>query len=233
MKTGVIIQARLGSKRFPRKVLADLCGKPMLQHVIDRAKKIKANKHILAVPNGDQQEFAEFAWGIKLMAPMVEEEDVLLRFFTVAFAEKLDVILRITADCPLIEPAVCQEVLDAVTKYKVEYASNIMPRTWPKGLDCEAFTFETLERAQLEAKDEYEREHVTPWMQANCLKTFNLVNPKNPRHLAAIADDNWSVDTPVDLERAREVIFREQYLEDAMPKPSPKVSMQVSGFKSE
>ena len=232
MKTGVIIQARLGSKRFPRKILADLCGKPMLKHIIDRVLKIKADEHLLAVPTADQWELDEFGWDIRTMAPAVAEEDVLSRYWVVSKFFNLEAILRVTADCPFIEPAVCQEVLDSIEKYGVEYASNVMPRTWPKGLDCEAFTFETLTRAYEESKDEYEREHVTPWMQANCLKTYNLVNPNNPRQLAAIYDDNWSVDTPEDLEKARAIMIRTNYITTAIPK-SKTAEMKATGFRSE
>ncbi len=105
------------------------------------------------------------------------EHDVLDRFFGAAQAYSADIVMRITGDCPLISPPLCGSVLAALTRKRVDYASNIEPRTFPKGLDCEAFTFEALTKAHKLCVD---REHVTTWMRKHVKRT-NVAN-------------NWPID---------------------------------------
>lgn len=190
MTTAVIIQARMGSKRFPGKVLAPLAGKPVLQHVIERAKLIGLPV-ILAVPIYDHA-LGEFS-GLTYCG---SEDDVLERYFNAAMHYHIDIIMRITADCPLIDSNLCRKVME---EYEPDYTAIDWPRTYPKGYGCEVFSFSALERAHKEAIDPYDREHVTPWMQRN-LKCKYLENDKDESHL------NFCVDYPEDIARLEQVI---------------------------
>lgn len=105
------------------------------------------------------------------------EHDVLRRFHGAAAWTEAEIVMRITGDCPLICPELCGEVLSIFKERDVEYASNIMPRTFPKGLDCEVFTMQILENAHRCATDLYDREHVTPWIQRSALSKANVALP--------------------------------------------------------
>lgn len=193
MKVGIIVQARMTSTRFPGKPMALLHGRPVLWHVLTAALKIGPTV-ILAVPCQP------------ISLPMVElgsdmgcaiytgtENDVLRRYNSAATCFELDVIMRITADCPKLDPDVCKRVLDAVPT--ADYASNVRPRTYEKGLDCEAFTRGALVNAHHEAVEMYDREHVTPWMQRALGNTANIESG-NPER----AEKDWCVDTPDQLQ---------------------------------
>jgi len=205
MKVVAIIQARIGSTRLPGKVLLPICGRPMIQHVIERAQAIPGVDHVtLAVP---EEELAEFyvvravtgcglAWGPR--------DDVLARYVEAAKWDKPDVIVRITGDCPLIAPEVCREVLEAV-KHGFAFASNdtqtgnTVRSGYPDGLDCECFTAEMLERTHREATKAADREHVTPWLLVHA--PSKLVVSAEPR-----AWPKLSVDTQADLDRVRRIM---------------------------
>ena len=117
---------------------------------------------------------------------MGSENDVLSRYHQAAVSVKADIIMRVTGDCPLIDPEICGRVL-VLMGNGVEYASNVDPRGWPKGLDCEVFTFDALDRAHKEADDPYDREHVTPWMRRN-VHCVNLDGGGDPKL-------RWCLDT--------------------------------------
>ncbi len=191
MKTAVIIQARLGSKRFPRKVLADLNGKTVLRHVLDRASEI-GPPVILATPDRN------------LCTPGIRcfvgpEDDVLKRYLMAANAYSVEIIVRITADCPLLRPDLCRKVLELYEKSGASYAAIGWPMTFPKGYGCEVFSRETLALADKFATDPYDREHVTPWIEQN-LKCAYLTQENDEAHL------NYCIDIPADLERLRGIM---------------------------
>ncbi len=150
MTIAVIVQARLGSKRFPNKVLAQLAGKPVLQHVLERCKEIKGVDVVdCAIPRRDAKALEELIleWGSCVWVQAGDENDVLTRYLGAARFVDASVIMRITGDCPLIDPDVCGEVLAKFQEGGYDYVSNVYPRTWPKGLDCEVFSREVLEWA--------------------------------------------------------------------------------------
>lgn len=189
MTTAVIIQARLGSKRFPRKVLADLAGKPVLERVLERCKLI-GPQVILAVPYGDNEltPIAERQGAPIFFGP---KDDVLKRYFYAANAYAIDIIMRITADCPLIDPDLCRETLEL---YEPDYTAIGWPRTYPRGYGCEVFSKSALDLADKNAITPHDREHVTPWIEWN-LKTKYLTQAKDESEL------NYCVDSPEDIER--------------------------------
>lgn len=213
------------SKRFPGKSLAMLNGKPVIQHVIERAKlirapiKIKRPIHVVvAVPDTPESEpllkFVTGELGVDNACHPGDENDVLARYLATANLFKFDVIMRITGDCPLIDPKVCSEVLQLLLWRKVDYASNIHPeRTFPKGMDCEVFTYDLLEYTYIAVKDgfsgivqDYDKEHVTPFMQReNGIKRALVKSMgKDKSHL------NYCVDHPSDIKRLEEILNKKK-----------------------
>jgi spore coat polysaccharide biosynthesis protein SpsF (cytidylyltransferase family) len=202
-----IIQARLGSERFPRKVLADLCGRPMIHHVYERARRIRGLDNVLiTIPADDAGAFLAMGWSTPWWPPgrawwavHVAVNDVLARFDWVAQAEGADTVMRLTADCPLLDPRICERVLALYqSDLDCEYASNIAPG-YIDGTDCEVFSASALHLAQREATDPFDREHVSPWIRRHvkCL-TLSADSPE-PKQ-------KTSVDTPADLEYVRSLL---------------------------
>ena len=202
----VVVQARLGSSRLPGKVLADLAGKTVLEHVLERCRAIQgASEVCCAVPVGhlDDHVAVEAArCGVSVIRG--SEADVLDRYYQAAIYCGADIVMRVTSDCPVIDPYVAAEVLRIITSGKAEYACNNMPRTWPHGLDCEAFAFEWLEKASREASHPDEREHVTPFIRNHpAVRKANLECPE--RELSA---HRWTLDTAEDLQFLRALFAR-------------------------
>jgi spore coat polysaccharide biosynthesis protein SpsF len=177
MTTVCIVQARMTSKRFPGKVLAELDGKPVLWHVLSRCLQIQELEAVgLAIPGKSRKEksaaaLIEIAERLNIHTTLGPEDDVLSRYLmAVTEQEKylgmpIDRVVRITADCPLIDPLLCTEVV--ISSLRLPFGSNCLKRTFPKGMDCEVFTTSLLREAYDEASDLYDREHVTPWMIRN------------------------------------------------------------------
>jgi spore coat polysaccharide biosynthesis protein SpsF (cytidylyltransferase family) len=197
-----VIQARLGSSRFPRKVLADLQGKPVIQHVVDRARQIRGlDALVLACPAPDAETF-ETVLGASIRVQGVDgpEDDVLARFAAVvAGYPDADVVMRLTGDCPLLNPRVCEQVLGQYlvthTLSSVDYVWNVADG-YVDGEDCEVFSRDLFVRAVGCATDPQDREHVTPWMRRH--GHVSTVFPLRGRH-----GEKTSIDTPADLERIR------------------------------
>jgi spore coat polysaccharide biosynthesis protein SpsF (cytidylyltransferase family) len=123
------------------------------------------------------------------------EKDVLDRYWRAARATGAETVLRVTSDCPLIDPTVCDDVLALLSKEGADFATNNMPKSWPHGLDCEAFTFEWLDRAAQEAIRPSEREHVTPFMRHHPeVRKVNLPCPAGD-----LSDNRWTLDTDADM----------------------------------
>ena len=199
MNVVAIIQARMGSSRLPGKVMMDLAGAPMLARVTARVQRASTlNDVAIATTTAPQDDVIE-RWAKRHGWPLFRgsEEDVLDRYYQAAKAFNAEIIVRVTADCPLIDPvvidAVVQELLER--QPEIEYASNVFPRrTYPRGLDVEAFRFDTLERIWREDLNPAWREHVTPYIHRNSkiFRTYNLCYPKDLSHF------RWTVDTMED-----------------------------------
>jgi glutamate-1-semialdehyde 2,1-aminomutase/spore coat polysaccharide biosynthesis protein SpsF len=206
MTTAVIVQARFGSTRLPGKVLLDLGGRTVLHRVLQRCRDISGVDAIVcAVPDkaasGPIEDVAKEC-GAKIFRGA--ENDVLDRYLGAARAIKADIVLRVTSDCPLIDPAVCGQVLALRARENSDYAANNMPRSFPLGLDCEAFTLAALTRAAGTATDTYDREHVTPWLRrADGIRRVNLSSGN-----AALAAHRWTLDYPEDIDFFRAVSAR-------------------------
>lgn len=210
----------MGSQRFPGKVVAPLLGKPVLQHVIERCNRIRGPlgstiQVVVAVPDTPESEpILQLTDKMHIHSFLGSELNVLDRYYKAAMHYKFDYIVRITADCPFIDPIVCVEVLHLLIWRKCDYVSNChIDRTYPKGLDCEAFTLDCLEVAyminnttaisNLDALKEvkHNQEHVTPWMiNEPIIKKALIKQKKNMSHL------NYCVDYPKDIKRLEKLV---------------------------
>jgi glutamate-1-semialdehyde 2,1-aminomutase/spore coat polysaccharide biosynthesis protein SpsF len=198
MPTVAIIQARLGSSRLPGKVLADVTGRPMLARVVERTRRAAGvDKVIVATStNPGDDAIARFCAESGIPCFRGDENDVLDRFYHAAREHGADTVVRITADCPLIDPAVIDRVVAAFCDGGVDYASNSMHYTYPDGLDVEVFRFDALERAWKEAAKPSEREHVTPYLRlSGHFRTKNVAYEGGP----SLHRHRWTVDEPQDL----------------------------------
>ncbi len=198
MKTVAIIQARMGSTRLPGKVLKQLCGKSVLDHVVARVRAASGVDEIIVAttdsPADDILAAASSQLGVTVFRG--SEADVLSRYRFAAVKAGADVVIRVTSDCPLLDSSVLAGMLDRFTALrrngeKVDYLSNTIARTFPRGLDAEIFTIDALERAHKEARRNYEREHVTPFIYDNP-DIFGLRNFQCDTDYAAY---RWTLDT--------------------------------------
>lgn len=203
-----IIQARMDSTRLPGKVLKDISGKPMLWHMLNRLKLSNGiDNIILAIPNSVQNDRLEdLAKGLKLHCFRGSEEDVLDRYYKAALEFGGDVIVRLTSDCPLIDPCITDRVIEEHLLTDSDYTSSGIKRTFPRGLDTEVFSFDALKRAHEEAKQDYEREHVTPYiyLHPEIFKLESVEASGKQRR----PDLRLTVDTEEDLKLIREIFKR-------------------------
>lgn len=168
-KIGCIVQARMGSSRLPGKVLKKIAGKPILGYVIERLRQCEnLDKIIIATSvKENDNEIEEFCKLQKVKCFRGSEKDVLARYFNCASFYKLDAIVRITADCPLLSPKVVDMAVNLFKQSDCDYVSNTVERAFPKGLDVEVFSFEALKKAFENAVKPEEREHVTIYIYHN------------------------------------------------------------------
>src|SRR5271168_4885522 len=198
-----IIQARMGSSRLPGKSLAEIEKRPMLWHVIQRVKQATLVDRVAVATSVSQADDAIEKMCQENGVPCYRgsEHDVLDRFYAAARAEKASQVVRITADCPLIDPEVVDRVVRRFQRGDLDYASNAMVRSYPDGLDTEICSFSALERAWHEAHKPSEREHVTPYLRSGKFRTANVENDSNSLY----QHYRWTVDEIEDLEFIRAV----------------------------
>jgi len=198
-----IIQARMGSTRLPGKTMMDLAGTPLLNRLLTQLKGSNQLDEVVVATSTDPADevIARFAKENGYKAVRGSEQDVLSRYVLAADATKADIIVRLTADCPLHSPDTVDEVIAAFLKAKADYASNTSPYTRPDGQDVEVFTRRMLGQAHAAAEPGPDREHVTPWIRRNTtISKLDVLHPLP--HCPAL---RWSVDHPNDLEFARHV----------------------------
>lgn len=173
-----IIQARMGSTRLPGKILKDILGKPMLWHVVERCRASKRlhNVVVATTVNSEDDAVKKFCSEHSIPCFRGSADDVLERYYRAAGTFGADTIVRVTGDCPLIDPHVIDACVEAFGKGTYDYISNINPgpRTFPRGLDTEVFSFAALARAHRNAHEAHEREHVTPYMWENKEGTYRI-----------------------------------------------------------
>lgn len=203
MTVNAIIQARCGSTRFPNKVFADVNGKPLIWHVVNRLTYAKTiNKIVIATTTNEKDDQIE-AWCKENNVACFRgsEDDVLNRYYSASVANPSDVVVRITADDPFKEPAVIDAVVNKLISEGYDHVTNNFPPSWPEGLDCEAFTFTALEESEKTTHDSFEREHVTQYIYHNPDK-FKIGNVASPTNLSSL---RWTIDKEVDYEMVKAV----------------------------
>ena len=198
MKIGCIIQARMGSTRLPNKALLPLGDTNILGLIIDRIKKSRYIRNIVVATPTKQKNRPIWQYCKTKRIPFFKgnESNVLERYYECAKAYGFDIIIRITADCPFIDPTIIDRIIKTyLSDCSVDYVSNVIPRTYPDGLDAELITFKELKRAYQTYKDKYTQEHVTSYiLNDSNVRTANIENQEN------LKDKRWTVDYPEDYE---------------------------------
>lgn len=196
MKTVAIVQARLGSVRFPKKVLRPILGMPMIELLLRRLSLAKGIDEIVLATSTEVRNnpLAEHVQRLGYVVYRGSENDVLDRYYQAAKSHGADVVVRITGDCPLIDPGVVDGVIRRYQQSEADYVSNTTERSFPDGLDTEVFSFAVLERAHKEGRKPRDREHVTPYIRES--GKFRLAGY---RWQEDASDARWTVDEPEDF----------------------------------
>lgn len=197
IKNLLIIQARTGSSRLPDKVMKELCGKPILQHVIERCIRASyIDKVIVATTiekNDDKIE--NLCKSLKINCFRGSENDVLDRYYQAAISYHPVNIIRVTSDCPIIDHKIIDKIIEIHINGQYDYTSNTLEETYPDGLDTEVFTMKALEEAWEKADLASEREHVTPYIKFK----GNYIR-KSVTRTPSLKEKRWTVDTVADYE---------------------------------
>ncbi|MFZ1009562.1 MAG: glycosyltransferase family protein [Candidatus Sulfotelmatobacter sp.] len=206
MKVIAIIQARMGSTRLPGKVLVDIYGHAMLFHVARRTGAAETLDKVVIATTTEPADDAIVAWceEHRVSCFRGNEMDVLDRYYRAACQYNAEAVVRITSDCPMIDPLVVDKTVSAFLSERPDYASNTQVRTYPRGLDTEVMSFAALERTWTEARHPYQRTHVTPYIYENP-GLFKILDVTAETDHSAY---RWTVDTWEDLEFIRAVYSR-------------------------
>jgi glutamate-1-semialdehyde 2,1-aminomutase len=191
------VQARMGSIRLPNKVMKIVNGKPLIEYLLLRVAKAKLiDKIVVATSvNSNNDLLVSFVNSLGFETYRGSEHDVLSRFYEAAKFHNATTLLRITADCPLVDPDLIDSLIEEYFNSVSDYATNTLPPTYPDGLDVEVFSFQSLEIAHQEAVTANEREHVTPYIRySGKFKIYNSVNKID------YSDRRWTVDEVDDFE---------------------------------
>ncbi|MDJ1491719.1 glycosyltransferase family protein [Cytophagaceae bacterium DM2B3-1] len=204
-KIGIITQARMTSTRLPGKILKHVGGKTILEYHLDRLQWSNLPIYIATTTNATDDEVSNWALEHKIPCYRGSENDVLTRYYSCALENRLDVIVRVTSDCPLIDGKIIRQ---AVNQYITnndsnEYLSNCLVRTFPRGFDFEIFSFELLEEAHQHATTPTQREHVTPYINQNVSGKVHI------KHITRTSDNSQyriTLDTEDDFKLIRKLI---------------------------
>jgi len=204
-----VIQARMGSTRLPNKVLLDLEGKTILEHVVERVGKSELVDEVIVATTISYEdiEIVKLLSDESIRVFCGSEDDVLDRYYQVAKLIKPEHIVRITADCPMIDPDIIDKTIDLHLYQGSDYTCNTLNETFPDGLDAEIFTYEALEKAWKEARLTSEREHVTPYIRKHkeIFKISGLENKEN------LSQKRWTLDEFDDYNFLK-IVFKNVYV---------------------
>lgn len=202
MKVVAIVQARMGSTRLPNKVMKPVVGRPMVELLLARLARSKELNQIVVATSVDDRNLplVEHVRSLGYACEQGSENDVLERYVQAARVHQADVVVRITGDCPLVDPELVDDCIRRFRAVDVDYFSNIAPPTYPDGLDIEVVTLAALERATKESDKPYDHEHVTPYVRES--GGFRTAAMQNDADLSML---RWTVDEPADLEVIKKV----------------------------
>lgn len=202
----IIVQARMSSTRLPGKVLLEVLGKPLLEYQIERLRRVRQADQIVVATTINAADDPITALCMRMGVPFWRgsEHDVLARYHDAARAHRAEVVVRVTSDCPLIDPSVIDATIAHYLRHRaqLDYVSNSLERSFPRGLDTEVFSFDALAEAFAEAVDPAEREHVTPFLYRRPQR-YRLGNVACREDLSR---HRWTVDTPQDFELIDRII---------------------------
>ncbi len=197
MTTVAIVQARMGSTRLPGKVMKPILGVPMIELLLKRLSQSQRLDRIVVATSsdGNNQPLIDHVKRLGFSCEQGSEDDVLSRFLQTARLHNASTIVRITGDCPLVDPELVDQAIQLFEESDVDYCSNCSPATYPDGLDVEVFSMAALERAEVSARNHADREHVTPVLrESGDFRTTALENETD------LSDLRWTVDEPEDFE---------------------------------
>jgi glutamate-1-semialdehyde 2,1-aminomutase len=197
MKTIAIVQARMGSTRLPNKVMRPINGVPMIELLLRRLSLASRIDRVIVATAGDDrnQPLIDHARALGYDVFQGSETDVLDRYYQAARPHRPDAVVRVTGDCPLIDPALVDHLIGVYEASGVDYVSNVAPPTYPDGLDVEVFSFRALEQAAQQAASPAAREHVTPFIRESGLfRTGNVANDRDD------SNERWTVDEAADAD---------------------------------
>lgn len=205
-----VIQARMSSRRLPGKSLAKLCGKPLIEHVVERVSACDSIEKVIVATTHNKADDQLIRWAASYGVATYRgsEDDVLSRFLGAAQESGASVIARVTADDPFKDPEVTDRVVGLLIEKELDFACNNFPPSFPEGLDAEVFTIDALRRANENSRSAFEREHVTQHFYKNP-KLFKQENVSHEKDLSKL---RWTIDTKRDYEMARRV-YDELYRE--------------------
>jgi spore coat polysaccharide biosynthesis protein SpsF len=206
MRVVAIIQARMGSTRLPGKVLMDMGGATVLDRVLNRLGRSRLIRESVVATTTESADdvIAEHCARAGWKVFRGSEQDVLDRYYQAAQTMNAEAVVRITSDCPLIDPEVTDAMVHAFLEQKADYASNSLVRTYPRGLDTEVMTMQALEHAWRESTQPHQREHVTPFFYENpgAFKLFGMESDID------CSEHRWTLDTPEDLQLLQAIYTR-------------------------
>jgi len=218
VRTVAIIQARMGSTRLPGKVMMTLCGKSVLGHVIRRVQACCLLDDVVVATTVSHADDVIVAEAERCGAKWFRgnEQDVLDRYYRAALQYQVDVVVRVTSDCPLFDPELLEKMIKKFqsgnsSHRNLDYLSNTINRTFPLGLDAEVFHFSALEKAHLDSRLGYEREHVTPYIYLHP-EIFSVYSYEGSENLCC---HRWTLDTEDDF-RLINAIYSELYRDNEL-----------------
>lgn len=211
---GAIVQARMGSTRLPNKVLLEAAGKPLLGHLIKRLSRSTMLEQIIVATSTHPQDaaIADYCATLGVAVFRGSEHDVLDRYYQAARAHSLDVIVRVTADCPLIDPALLDDMVQFFLKHRDQYdlVTNRHPLTFPDGLDVDVMAMDKLAYAWQHASTPQQREHTVPFFWEAGLRVHNVEHPER-----LFEQHRWTLDYPEDYQLIRQ-LYDALYCDDRL-----------------
>ena len=196
MRVVALVQARMSSMRLPNKVMKPIGGIPMIELLLSRLSQAKEVDQVVVATSVDDrnQSLVAHVRTLGYACEQGSENDVLDRYVRAGRAHQADVVVRITGDCPLVDPELVDEVIRGFKASGADYFSNITPPTYPDGLDIEVCTFQALEQANQETSKIFDREHVTPYLRES--GRFKIASMQHSQDLSAL---RWTVDEAADF----------------------------------
>lgn len=197
MKVVAIVQARMGSTRLPNKVMKPIGGMPMIELLLTRLSRAREVHEVMVATSVDprNEPLVEHVQALGYKCSRGSENDVLDRYLQAARLAEADVVIRITGDCPLVDPELVDEAVRQFRATGVDYFSNVAPPTYPDGLDIEVFTVDAMARAARETSKAVDLEHVTPYLRES--GKFSQEGMRNAEDHSKL---RWTVDEPADFE---------------------------------